>query len=77
MRDIAENERVRARGTLQSVATRDGKEITVVGVVPRLSLNPGRISSLGPRLGEHTDDILSGMSYSSDQIARLRSAGVI
>lgn len=55
---------------------------TAAGNVPAL-LPPGSWEECEPRmdpvpaLGEHTAPILSGLGYSSDRIAALRSAGVI
>lgn len=76
VQDIAENEHVLARGTLQSVVN-NGKEITVVGTCPRLSLTPGQVEQLGPSLGKHTDEILSELGFTLDEVADFRSAKVI
>ena len=41
------------------------------GVVPKLSLTPGRITHAGASLGRHTDEILSGLlGLSTDEIGR-------
>jgi succinyl-CoA:(S)-malate CoA-transferase subunit B len=55
-----------------------GDTIMVPNVVPRLSKTPGRIEHLGPRLGEHTDEILRDMLGLSDaEIGELRNQRVI
>lgn len=47
-------------------------------VIPRLSRTPGRVAHAGPNLGQHTDEILSGLlGLSADEIARLRAAKVV
>jgi len=38
-----------------------GETVIVPAVLPRLSATPGRIRHLGPRLGQHTDEVLSGL----------------
>lgn len=38
---------------------------------------PGEIRRRAPQLGEHNDELLSGLGYSSEEIADLRNAGVI
>lgn len=55
-----------------------GDTIMVPNVVPRLSRTPGRIKHLGPRLGEHTEEILRDMLGISDaEIGELRNQHVI
>ncbi|ALL78018.1 MULTISPECIES: CoA transferase [unclassified Pseudonocardia] len=47
-------------------------------VVPQLSGTPGRVGSLGPELGEHTDAVLSSVLGLDDaRIAELRARGVV
>jgi crotonobetainyl-CoA:carnitine CoA-transferase CaiB-like acyl-CoA transferase len=51
-----------------------GEQIIVPSPVPRLSETPGSIRSLGPKLGEHTDEILRELLGLNDaQIAELRA----
>jgi len=48
------------------------------GVVPKLSLTPGRVTHAGATLGRHTDEILSGvLGLRADEIAALRAERVI
>lgn len=55
-----------------------GETVIVPNVIPRLSETPGRIDSLGPALGEHTNEVLSELLGLSDQeIATLREKRVI
>jgi crotonobetainyl-CoA:carnitine CoA-transferase CaiB-like acyl-CoA transferase len=43
----------------------------------RLSRTPAAVSRPAPRLGEHTDAVLSDAGFSADAIARLRDAGAV
>jgi crotonobetainyl-CoA:carnitine CoA-transferase CaiB-like acyl-CoA transferase len=47
------------------------------GIALKLSDTPGRVWRLGPRLGEHTAEVLAALGYSQDDVERLRERGVI
>lgn len=53
------------------------KEYSVVGPAVELSENPGVIKSRSPQLGEHNEEILSGLGYSQDEITQLKSERII
>jgi crotonobetainyl-CoA:carnitine CoA-transferase CaiB-like acyl-CoA transferase len=46
-------------------------------VVPKLSATPGRVTHAGPAIGANTDEILSGLGYTPEDIAKLRQDGVV
>jgi len=56
--DIFEDEQFRARGNLVAVDGPGVGEVVVPGVVPTLSETPGRLSALGPTLGNATLDVM-------------------
>jgi formyl-CoA transferase len=60
-KDIAEDPHYRARGMIERITTADGLSLDVPGVVPKLSLTPGRIGRLAPALGQDTDAVLKGL----------------
>jgi formyl-CoA transferase len=76
-KDIAEDPHYRARDMLLSQTTRDGYTVEVPGIVPKLSATPGTIRSSAPQLGDDTDAVLAEAGLSHEQIALLRSKGVI
>ncbi|CAN5461187.1 CaiB/BaiF CoA-transferase family protein [soil metagenome] len=47
------------------------------GIPIRFERTPGAIHSAPPLLGEHTDEILASLGYSTSEIDRLRASGVI
>ena len=64
-KDIAEDPHYRARGMIERITTADGLALDVPGVVPKLSLTPGRIDRLAPTLGQDTDAVLSALGLTS------------
>jgi len=76
-KDIAEDPHYRARDMLVKQVTRDGYEVEVPGIVPKLMGTPGSIRSAAPRLGEDTDAVLREVGLTDGQIAALRARGVV
>jgi succinyl-CoA:(S)-malate CoA-transferase subunit B len=55
-----------------------GETVIVPNAIPRLSETPGRIDSLGPAFGEHTDAVLKGLlGLGEEDLASLREKRVI
>ena len=76
-RDIAEDPHYRARDMILTQATRDGYDVEVPGIVPKLMGTPGGIRSAAPHLGEDTDAVLREVGLSAEQIAALRARGIV
>ena len=68
-KDIAEDPHYRARGMIERITTADGLSLDVPGVVPKLSLTPGRIARLAPALGQDTEAVLKGLGISAPAVA--------
>lgn len=75
--DIAADPHYAAREMLQQIQLNDGSELTIPGVVPKLSLTPGQHRRNAPTLGEDTDSILKEMGLSVTQIAELKTKGIV
>jgi formyl-CoA transferase len=52
-------------------------KIRQFGVAIKLSDTPGTVRAAAPAPGEHTDAVLGELGLAPDEIARLRSAGVV
>jgi formyl-CoA transferase len=76
-RDIVEDPHFRARDMILQQRTRDGHELAVPGIVPKLLGTPGRISRAAPGLGDDTDAVLAELPLDAEAIARLRGRGVV
>jgi formyl-CoA transferase len=75
--DIAADPHYAARGMLQQMQLEDGEPLTVPGIVPKLSRTPGGQHRNAPALGQDTEAVLREVGVSEEQIAALRSRGVI
>jgi formyl-CoA transferase len=67
----------RSRGSIVNVSHPELGEIPMQNVVPRLSRTPGSIRWPGPELGQHTDEVLTELGLTSQQVAELRQRGVV
>jgi formyl-CoA transferase len=76
-KDIAEDPHYRARDMILSQTTRDGYDIEVPGVVPKLLGTPGSVRSSAPGLGDDTDAVLRELGLNDQDVAALRSKGVV
>ena len=74
--DIAKDPHYHARGIIEIIKMKDGSALQVPGIVPKLSRTPGSIKSLAPEVGEQTDQILSEIGLTSQQIAALKEKGI-
>ena len=75
--DIVREPHFCARDMIRDVKLPDGASLKVPGIVPKLSETPGDIEWVGPKLGEHTEEVLSSLGYSSAEIASLRERRII
>jgi len=70
--DIFADPHFKARENLVTLCDPDIGEVTVPGVIPRLSETPGRIENLGPALGNMTEQVLRELlGLSREEIASL------
>jgi formyl-CoA transferase len=76
-KDIHGDPHYRARDMILRQSTRDGYEIDVPGVVPKLSATPGTLRSSAPHLGDDTDAVLAEVGLGAVDIAALRAKGVV
>jgi len=75
--DIAEDPHYRARDMILTQQTREGYEVEVPGIVPKLMGTPGAVRSAAPRLGEDTDAVLREIGLTEQQIVALRERKVV
>jgi len=76
MKEIAEEPSLRATGTIVEVDHPERGAYLTVGNPIKLSDSPTEVRR-SPLLGEHTEEVLGQLGYSSEQIAALREARAI
>ena len=76
--EIFEDPQYAARGNILKMQDDRVGELPIPNLVPRLSDTPGSVKWLGPRLGEHNDEIFKGLLGLTDEdLRRLASEGVV
>jgi formyl-CoA transferase len=76
-KDIVEDPHFRARDMILTQQTRDGYELEVPGVVPKLLGTPGTVRSPAPGLGDDTNGVLRDIGLTDQDIEALRGKGVV
>jgi formyl-CoA transferase len=74
--DIVADMQYQARGMVERHKLGD-KEVLLPGIVPKMSATPGTTRWIGPKLGEHTDEVLRAAGFAPGDLASLRQAGII
>jgi crotonobetainyl-CoA:carnitine CoA-transferase CaiB-like acyl-CoA transferase len=78
IKQIAESEHIKVREMLVEVEHPIAGKIRIPGVPVKLSETPGKVEAPPPLLGQHTDEILTGLlGYHKEEIQRLRNSKVI
>jgi crotonobetainyl-CoA:carnitine CoA-transferase CaiB-like acyl-CoA transferase len=78
LRQVFENPQVRARGLRIDIEREDAGPVKLVANPVKASRTPPTYRLPPPRLGEHTDSVLSGvLGWDADRIAAARAAGAV
>ena len=74
--EALDSELVRAREMVVAVDQPGAEsEVRLLGVPVKLSRTPGAPAGPGPALGQHTEEVLSSLGYSTEEIAALLESG--
>jgi crotonobetainyl-CoA:carnitine CoA-transferase CaiB-like acyl-CoA transferase len=77
VRDMMSDAQFIARGMFEQHQFADGTPVKMPAITPKMSATPGQTKWLGPELGQHTNEVLSSLGYSADDIAALRADGAL
>jgi crotonobetainyl-CoA:carnitine CoA-transferase CaiB-like acyl-CoA transferase len=77
--EIVRDPQIAARGSIISVPDAEtGRPVRMASPAGRFSGFTAEVRSTGPRVGEHTDEVLSELlGYSAEQIGKLRDNGAV
>jgi crotonobetainyl-CoA:carnitine CoA-transferase CaiB-like acyl-CoA transferase len=75
--DIMVDPHYQARDMIERHHLPQGEAIDLPGIVPKLSVTPGRTRWLGPKLGAHTEEVLASIGIGREEFERLRSSGIV
>ncbi len=75
--DMASDPHFQARGLFEEVNA-DGQPLKIPAITPKLSETPGATQWAGPKIGEHTDEVLTGLlQLDAAEVQRLREEKVV
>lgn len=75
--EVDKDPQIRARNMVVELDAPGAGKVRQIGISLKLSDTPGSIRSLAPALGQHTEEVLGSLGYSTEQIERWRSEGAI
>jgi crotonobetainyl-CoA:carnitine CoA-transferase CaiB-like acyl-CoA transferase len=75
--EIMADPHYQARGNIETVPHPRLGELRMQGVGPKFSATPAGSIAAAPALGEHTDEILTGLGLDPVKIRTLRTAGIL
>ncbi|MET3178410.1 UNVERIFIED_ORG: formyl-CoA transferase [Variovorax guangxiensis] len=76
MGEVFDEPQIRHLGMVKKVVSRWHGEQRLVGQPVQLERTPGTIARAAPRRGEHSEEILSELGLSGEELARMKAAGV-
>jgi len=73
--EVMQDPQLKARGAIEHHELTSGLDLYMPSPIPKLSKTPGNTRWLGPALGEHNDEVLTGLGLDLQTIARVTGKG--
>jgi crotonobetainyl-CoA:carnitine CoA-transferase CaiB-like acyl-CoA transferase len=70
-------EQILHRGVIQTVCAEGLGELKLFNLTAKFEKTPGAIDAPPPRLSDHTEEILTGLGCGPEEIARLKTQGIV
>jgi len=77
LEDALAQPQVMHREALHDVPVKGIRVLELFGLKARFEKPPGRVASAPPRLSQHTDEVLTSLGVTKDELAALKAKGVI
>ena len=76
--DIFQDPHVRARENIIEAPIPSGRKIKTMGIIPKLSVTPGRVDFVAPHLGAHNEEVYRGLlKLSAEEFEALQKEKII
>jgi crotonobetainyl-CoA:carnitine CoA-transferase CaiB-like acyl-CoA transferase len=76
--DIFQDPHVRARENIIEAPIPSGRKIKTMGIIPKLSVTPGRVDFIAPHLGAHNEEVYRGLlKLTAEEFERLKADQII
>lgn len=77
VRDMMSDPQFLARQMFEQHAFADGTPVKLPAITPKMSVTPGQTQWLGPKLGQHNDEVLRALGFDDAEIAKMRLNKII
>jgi formyl-CoA transferase len=77
VRNMMSDPQFLARQMFEQHAFADGTPVKLPGITPKMSVTPGQTHWLGPKLGQHNDEVLHDLGFDDAEIAKMRLNKII
>ena len=77
LQDALVTDQIKFRETLSTIKEDDIGDLQLFNLTAKFSKTPGKIESAPPKLSAHTNEILTGLGYSDDEISSMKKEGII
>ncbi|MES2047533.1 MAG: CoA transferase [Pseudomonadota bacterium] len=77
VRNMMDDPQFLARQMFEQHSFADGTPVKLPAITPKMSVTPGQTHWLGPKLGQHNDEVLHGLGFDDAEIAKMRLNKII